>query len=221
MARSVVLKPSVRCERCRLPLRWCVCAAAEVAETPLAVDVLMHHRERWRPSSTGHLVCRAIAGSRLHIWKRGEQPTIDAVRRGGREMWVLHPAGEPMPKAAKLDEVQVLLLDGAWREATAMAQDVSSWGRRVRLPMTGESRYWLRTQQTGGRFSTVEALGFLFGALGIEDARAMLEVQLELHVYAGLRARGDVDSAEEFLRESRLREAVPEFIAQLNVRRPR
>ena len=136
-------------------------------------------------------------------------------------MWILHPAGEEMPVEAKLENVQVLLLDGAWREATAMAQEVASWGRRVRLPMTGESRYWLRTQQTGGRFSTVEALAFLFGALGLEEARAKLELQLELHVYAGLRARGQVESAEEFLSGSRLREAMPEFIAQMNVRRPR
>ncbi len=126
-----------------------------------------------------------------------------------------------MPAAANLANVQVLLLDGAWREATLMAQDIATWGRRVRLPMSGESRYWLRTQQTGGRFSTVEALAFLFGALGLADARARLEMQLELHVYAGLRARGQVDLAEEFLRGSRLREALPAFIAQMNVRRPR
>lgn len=220
MARSVVLKPSVRCEGCRLPLRWCVCAAAETIETPLAVDVLMHRREQWRPSSTGHLVCRAVADARLHVWKRGEGMTPASVRRSGRELWILHPAGEPMPAAAP-EQVQVMLLDGAWREATLMAQDVAAWGRRVRLPMVGESRYWLRTQQTGGRFSTVEALAFLFGALGLKDARARLERQLELHVYAGLRARGQVELAAEFLTGSRVRDELPEFIAQLNVRRPR
>jgi Uncharacterized conserved protein len=221
MARSVVLKPSVRCERCRLPPRWCVCGAAESIVTPLAVDVLMHSREQWRPSSTGHLVCRAIEGARLHVWRRGERLRADEVRRAGRELWILHPAGEPMPAAAESANVQVLLLDGAWREATLMAQDVAGWGRRVRLPMAGESRYWLRTQQTGGRFSTVEALAFLLGALGLERARAKLELQLELHVYAGLRARGQVDLAEEFLRGSRLRDELPEFIARMNVRRPR
>ena len=221
MARSVVLKPSVRCEGCRLPLRWCVCGAAEVVETPVAVDVLMHHREQWRPSSTGHLVCRAIAGARRHVWRRGAEPAVDAVRRPGRELWILHPAGEPMPAGVDEGKVQVLLLDGAWREATAMAQEVASWGRRVRLPMAGESRYWLRTQQTGGRFSTVEALAFLYGALGLEEARAKLELQLELHVYAGLRARGHVELAEEFLRGARVREVLPHFIAQMNVRRPR
>lgn len=126
-----------------------------------------------------------------------------------------------MPDHAAPEKVQVLLLDGAWREATLMAQEVAGWGRRVRLTMAGESRYWLRTQQSGGRFSTVEALAFLLGALGLEEARAELSLQLELHVYAGLRARGHRELAEEFLRGSPLRERLPDVIARLNERRPR
>ncbi|HYP16576.1 MAG TPA: hypothetical protein VEQ65_05145, partial [Opitutus sp.] len=102
-----------------------------------------------------------------------------------------------------------------------MAREIASWGRPVSLPMSGESRYWLRTQQDGGRFSTVEALIFLYGALGFEAAARELQVQLELHVYAGLRARGSKERAEEFLVGSPLAAAMPELLAQLNVSRPR
>lgn len=143
------------------------------------------------------------------------------VRVSGRELWVLHTNGEPLPANAEPGRVQVLLVDGAWREATMMAREIRGWGRPVSLPMTGESRYWLRTQQEGARFSTVEALIFLFRELGLGEASRQLQLQLELHVYAGLRARGSKELAEEFLRSSPLPEAMPELLAALNVSRPR
>ena len=86
--------------------------------------------------------------------------------------------------------------------------------------MTGESRYWLRAQRDGGRFSTAEALLFLLRSFGLSAAHEALRVQFELHVYASLRARGRKEFAEEFLRESPVRTEFPDLLAQLNVRRP-
>jgi hypothetical protein len=87
--------------------------------------------------------------------------------------------------------------------------------------MTGASRYWLRTQQTGGRFCTVEALIFVLKAFGFETAAAALQVQFELHVYATLRSRGLKDLATEFLRGSPIADTLPDMLEQLNARRPR
>ena len=70
MPRSVVLQSSIRCERCQLPVRWCVCSALQSVALPLEVDVLIHHRELYRPSSTGHLIHRTVGGSRQHLWRR-------------------------------------------------------------------------------------------------------------------------------------------------------
>ncbi|HWL15646.1 MAG TPA: DTW domain-containing protein [Opitutus sp.] len=221
MARSVVLRPQPRCGRCQLPHRWCVCAGVRAIATPLQVDILMHHREQWRPSSTGHLVQRTIVGARTHIWRRERGMTADEVRVAGRELWILQPNGAPMPPAIAPETVQVLLIDGAWKEASTMAREIRAWGRPVRLAMAGESRYWLRSQQDGGRFSTVEALIFLLRTLGQTEAAEALQLQLELHVYAGLRARGSKTLAEEFLATSPIATAFPELVAQLNVSRPR
>ena len=221
MSRSVVLQVSRRCERCRLSPRWCVCAGLREVASPLQIDVLMHHRELWRPSSTGHLVNRTMTGSRQHLWRRERGLTADDVRVAGRELWMLHPKGEPMPAGVAPEAVQVLLIDGSWREASAMSQEIGSWGRLVSLPMAGESRYWLRTQPDEGRFSTAEALLFLLKAFGLEAAHAELRIQFELHVYAGLRARGSKAAALEYLDRSPIREALPELIAQMDVRRPR
>lgn len=203
-----------------MALRWCVCPVHRGVEVPLAVDVLMHHRESFRPSSTGHLVNRILPASRNIVWRRERGLTAADVRLPGRDLWILHPHGEPAPVGVPPERVQVMLLDGSWRETAAMAQEVSGWGRLVSLPMAGESRYWLRAQADSGRFSTVEALMFLLATFGFAAACATLQRQLDLHVYASLRARGDKPAAEALLAGSPIREEFANFIAQLNVRRP-
>jgi DTW domain-containing protein YfiP len=132
----------------------------------------------------------------------------------------LHPRGEPLPAGELPQDVQVLLLDGSWKEASRMLHTVENWGKRISLPMTGPSRYRLRGQQGTGMYSTVEALLFLLEALGLSEAESRLRLQFELHVYAGLRARGAKAAAEEYLADSPVREAFPELLQQLNQRRP-
>ena len=219
--RSVVLQSSRRCERCQLPLRWCVCAALRPITSPLQVDVLMHHREMWRPSSTGHLISRVVHGSRQHLWRRERRLTAEEITLPDRELWIMHPRGEPAPCEADPKAVQVLLIDGSWRETSAIAQEIAGWGRLVALPMSGESRFWLRTQADGGRFSTAETLMFLLKRFGLDEAHAQLHKQFELHVYASLRARGSKEAATKFLEASPIGAEFPELLAQLEVRRPR
>ena len=138
----------------------------------------------------------------------------------GRELWILHPHGRPAPAGVEAGSVQVVLLDGLWNETAGMAREVAPWGHLVSLPMTGTSRYWLRAQQEGGRFSTIEALMFLLDFLGLGAQCEALRIQFELHVYASLRARGRTDLASEFLAESVIGTALPEFLSQLHTRRP-
>jgi DTW domain-containing protein YfiP len=189
---------------------------------PLEVDVLMHHRERFRPSSTGNLIQRVLPASRQHLWRRERGLTADEVRRPGRELWILHPHGElppsPPPSPAA---IQLVLLDGSWREAAAMAQEVRGWGRTIRLSSTGGSRYWLRAQADAGRLSTVEALLAMLSYFELTAAHAALRRQFELHVYASLRARGHKAAAQEFLASSPIAVAFAGLIAALDVRRSR
>jgi DTW domain-containing protein YfiP len=219
MARSVVLKQTPRCPGCQLAPRWCICAGLREVACPLRVDVLQHFMESYRPSSTGHLLSRVLPGAGRHIF-RAERPLARAdIARPGRELWILHPNGEPLPANADPAGLQVLLLDGTWIQAAEMARVTGSWGRRVSLPMSGRSRYWLRTQSGAGRFSTAEALIFLLGALGLGAAQAQLRVQFELHVYASLCARGHKQRAADYLADSPLRAALPEVLERISPRR--
>ena len=220
--RSVVRNLSRRCPRCQIATRWCICPAHQEIACPLAIDVLTHHRERFRPSSTGTLINRIIPESRHILWRRERQLTADEVQIPGRELWILHPHGDPLPTPLPTaGTVQVLLLDGSWREASAMAQEVRGWGRLVSLPVAGESRYWLRAQADAARFSTVETLLFLLKSFGLTHAHNLLRLQFELHVYASLRARGQKQTSAEFLAGSPIRDTFRDLIAQLEVRRPR
>lgn len=196
-----------------------MCAGLQAIDLPLRVDVLMHHMESYRPSSTGHLLKRVLPTMGLHLYRKERAPTREEILSPDREPWILHPQGEPLPGHADPAQLQVVLLDGSWVQATEMAHRVGKWGRRVSLPMTGESRYWLRSQAGPGKFSTAEALLFLLRALGLDDAQARLRTQFELHVYASLLVRGHKERAQEFLADSPLTAELPEIVARLQGKR--
>lgn len=185
------------------------------------MDVLIHQSEYWRPTSTGRLVGRVVSGSRQHVYRREAPPPRGAVVRPGAELWVLHPRGEPVPAGPPPPGLQVLLLDGSWREAARMAETTGAWGRRVGLPAAGPSRYGLRTSPHPGTYATAEALVLLLAALGLDDPARELRLQFDLHVYAALRTRGARVQAEAFLAGSSLPEAFPAVLAELHRRRRR
>jgi DTW domain-containing protein len=220
MVRSVVLNATARCARCGLTPRWCICAAHADIHPPFELALLTHKRELFRPSSTGNLITRLVPEARRHVW-HPERPLAREQVAGQRsEVWVLHPNGLPAPTNVAPRDVQVIMLDGSWSESAGIARTVGSWGRLVRLPLGGTSRFWLRAKQEGGRYSTAEALLFLLDSFGLAEQRDALRVQFELHVYANLRARGNLEQAAQFLEGSVITAALPDFIAQLHTRRP-
>ncbi len=224
MSRSVVLAGTVRCDRCRLPPRWCVCQALEPVTGPFPIDILTHHREESRPSSTGRLIERVVTGSRRHIYYRRAPHLRVDLASPGSELWLLHPRGEPLasvaPPAPAPGGMRIVLLDGSWTEAATMLRAVEGRGRTVSLPLAEESRYWLRDQHHAGQLSTVEALLGVFRALHYPEAEARLRLHFELHVYASLRARGRSHEAAAYLETSPIRLALPEVLSRLLERRP-
>lgn len=190
----------------------------------MAVDVLMHQREQWRPTSTGKLIERVVSGARTHVFLKDRPVDPSAVLRPGCQLWVLHPKGEPLTPESDLARgigaAQVLLLDGSWGEAGVMYRAVEGFGRPVSIRLEGRSRYWLREQQGEGQHSTVEALLGLLGTLGMVESEQRLRLNFELHVYASLRARGHKVLAAEFLESSPIAAAMPEVLEALHERRP-
>ena len=177
----------------------------------------MDRLEQYRPTSTGLLIQRALPQARQHLFQRkGPSVQLAHVRDGSRETWILHTRGESMPTGARAANVQALLLDGSWQAVGVMLPQIAGWGRRVRLPTEGMvSRYWLRDAGAAGRLSTAEALIVLLEGLGEVEAAASLRVQFELHVFAGLLARGKRADAQRFLEQSPITSLQPALIARL------
>lgn len=218
--QSVIQRPGILCSACSLPGRWCICPAHCAIETDLQISLLTHQREHMRASSTGNLVHRVIKNTTRHIWYTANPPSAAQVIQPGKEVWLLHPNGHALPEHADPASIQVVLLDGSWTETGLIARTAGSWGRLVSLPMQGASRYWLREKQAGGRFSTIEALLFLMSSLGLAAQCTGLRIQFELHVYAHLRARGRTLLAAEFLEQSMIQSAMPDFLQAMQAPRP-
>lgn len=233
MGRSVVLAGAARCPRCSLPPRWCTCDMLPPVETRLTVQVLIHRLEQCRPSSTGKLVGRAVAGAACHVYQRGNRffPATGYPAEAlepGRELWVLHPSGHPLPEPAAAEAAgpqpppAVLLLDGSWRQAGEMLASMHGRGRCVRLPAAATSepsRYWLRDQAKPEQLCTAEALMGVLVAVGEPEAARQLRLHFELHVYATLLVRGHRELAERYLGHSPLLTEATDALDRLHARR--
>ena len=195
--------------------------------------MLIHRLEQCRPSSTGKLVGRAVAGAACHVYQRGNRffPATgypaEAIELG-RELWVLHLSGDPLPEPAAAEAAgpqpppAVLLLDGSWRQAGEMLASMHGRGRCVRLPSTATSepsRYWLRDQAKPEQLCTAEALMGVLTAGGEPEAARKLRLHLELHVYATLLVRGHRELAERYLGHSPLLTEAPDALGNLHARR--
>lgn len=229
MGRSVVRAGAARCPRCSLPPRLCVCDLLPTVQARLSVHVLIHRHEQCKPSSTGSLIARTVAGATCHVYQRVSRSISATGLRAdaldsGRPLWILHPCGEPLTAAARsADDApaavpQVLLLDGTWRQAGEMLRSVEGRGACVSLPDAGKSasRYWLRDQAGPSQVSTAEALMSVLTAMGEPEAARCLRLHFELHVYAMLLARGKRDMAERYLGHSPLLCEAPESLARLH-----
>jgi len=220
MGRSVVLAGAARCPRCSLPPRWCTCDMLPPVETQLAVEVLIHRLEQCRPSSTGNLVGRAVAGTVCHVFQRGNrffpETGYPPAKRGRSSFLSREKSCVPFLPPT------VLLLDGSWRQAGKMLASMHGRGRCVRLPdsATSEpSRYWLRNQARPDQLCTAEALMGVLTAVGEPEAARRLRLHFELHVYATLRVRGHRELAERYLGHSPLLTEAPDALERLHARR--
>jgi hypothetical protein len=200
-------------------------------ETRLAVHVLIHKHEQRKPSSTGTLIARAVTGAACHVYERVSRriPAAEFPAHAlapDRQLWILHPWGEPLPAASATegrpngDRIQIILLDGTWRQAGEMLRTVEGLGRCVRLPDAAAepSRYWLRDQPEPTHVSTAEALGHVLHAVGEPEAARQLRLHFELHVYATLLARGKREMAERYLGHSLLLTAARDALDRLHAR---
>lgn len=176
----------------------CICALVPTLETRTRLSLLVHYREVRKPTNTGALAARCIAGSSVGIVGDRARPLALPLVREGEQAILLFPDDDAVPIAtyATGDRPLVLIVpDGNWRQAAKMRRRVPGLADLpcVVLPDGEPTAYRLRTETRDGGLATLEAiaraLGVLEGDRGPAIEAAMLAV-FEVMVERTLRSRG-------------------------------
>jgi DTW domain-containing protein YfiP len=186
-----------RCAGCHLLDDGCVCAL--IPSPPLAIStrvVLVIHREEERkPTNTGRLATRCLAGSEVIVRGHAGAPTPPiAIAPGTRPLLLFpHPDATPLV-APRTGEPPVTLIvpDGTWRQAGKVRRRVPGLDAVpcVTLPPGPPTRYRLRHEPVAGGLATLEAIARALDVLDGPHVRAALERVFDAMVAATLRARG-------------------------------
>ncbi|MBS2019796.1 MAG: DTW domain-containing protein [Deltaproteobacteria bacterium] len=186
--------PRVVCERCRRPMRVCVCAHMPSLSTKTRVMILQHPRERDMAIGTARMASLSLPGSELHIGV-----TFDASSDVMRAIAdPERPAALLWPGAGAIDvmtsppsgPITLVVVDGTWSQAKKLVRMNPALAALPRYSFTppNPSEYRIRREPKDDYVSTIEALVHVLGALeGDPDRfralltpfRAMIDKQIE------------------------------------------
>eukprot|EP00624_Nannochloropsis_granulata_P007776 evm.model.NODE_9480_length_2484_cov_12.941627.1 len=161
-----------RCKACWLLKRECLCGGVVPVKLPIDFNVLLHYKEYLRISNTGHLLTLAHPGSHLLV----EGKVADDARLAELEAAAIRDPFSVvalMPCAGALSvaelkqkrtehgtkgRLQVILLDGTWRQARALNRRVSEKVVRVKVEVADRPTVFrLRQRTRADGISTIEA----------------------------------------------------------------
>lgn len=185
-ARGALL---VRCPRCRVAERYCICAWQPQVQARSGFCLVMHDKEPLKPSNTGWLVADVVPDTRAFLWSRTETcpQLLELLDDPHWQPWLLFPGDAAVPYQRVVHELPAheqsdgrrplfVLLDGTWQEARKMFRK-SAWLQRLpilSLQPQQLSRYHLRNAAAPGQLSTAEvAVHCLHQAGDMEAAEAL------------------------------------------------
>src|SRR5690348_7261989 len=107
----------MRCPRCLLRQRFCLCAELPTVTTRTHVVIVRHHLEQSRSSNTGRLAHLALPNSEIIDHGGTGTPTVLSNLDGA---WLVFPAGEPITECPAPPPRQLIVLDATWSQARRM-----------------------------------------------------------------------------------------------------
>lgn len=191
-------KRSERCPRCRMHLPLCICASIPRYALATRLVLVMHCRERHKPTATGPLALEALANSELRIHGYQDRPLdlrdLDVPQR---RTLLLYPGDDvPVLSAELLDQdrrpVNLVVPDGSWRQAARMGRRLPGLERveMVRLPEGPPTAWGIRREQHAEGLATFEAIARALGIIESPGVQAGLETLFRLMVQRTLQTRG-------------------------------
>lgn len=169
------------CARCRLTPDICVCERAPRLTLSTRVIVVMHKKEWWRSTNTGHLVRLSIEGAQVRL--HGLRKPVDTVGvdfaspsnlalypgRGAELLTDDYVAALPRP-------CTLLIPDGTWNQTKSMMRRVSMLREARPVRLAGPTVFMpeLRQNRNADRMSTFQAIAHVLGLLEGRDTEIAL-----------------------------------------------
>jgi DTW domain-containing protein YfiP len=164
----------LKCARCLLQQRVCLCAEVPVVPTRTRIVIVRHHLEQHRSSNTARLAHLALPNSVIveHGGLGGVARLPDLTGA-----WLLYPLGEPLIATPAAPPAQLVVLDASWSQARRMYRKLPAVrGLPVlRLPDAPMAAARLRASPGPGQVSTIEAIARALRLLEGEAAAVPLE----------------------------------------------
>jgi tRNA-uridine aminocarboxypropyltransferase len=180
----------------------CICALVPTLVPRTRIALLVHYREARKPTNTGQLAVRALAGSSVGVIGDRARPLELPIVRPGETGALLFPADDAVPIARVRADVLVVP-DGNWRQAAKMRSRVPGLAELpcVTLPEAPPTMYQLRDELRAGGLATLEAIAHALRVLEGERGSAIADALLDLlHVMVDrtLWLRGTLPSGAVF-----------------------
>ena len=159
----------------------CICALVPALAPRTRVALLVHYREARKPTNTGLLAARALAGSTIGIIGDRDRPLELPIVRPGERGALLFPADDAVPITEVAADVLVVP-DGNWRQASKLRARVPGLAELpcVTLPDAPPTAYRLRAQPRTGGLATLEAIAHALRVLEGERGPAIADALLAL-----------------------------------------
>ena len=171
---SAAAGDAIKCARCLLQQRVCLCAEVPTIATRTRIVIVRHHHEQFRSSNSGRLANLALPNSTIvdHGGSGGPAKLDDL-----DGAWLLFPEGEPMHTAPVPLPKTLVVLDATWSQARRMYRKIDALRGLplLRLPDEPMPQARLRQSPGPGRVSTIEAIARALRLLEGEEMATALE----------------------------------------------
>lgn len=183
-------KDLVRCQRCWLADRTCICPWRPVSSSQLEFVLLMHRDEVFKPTNTGRLVADLLPEqTHAFCWHRKDPDPalLSMLQDPNRRCLLLFPVDDKdledrprkvyqqLPKDSKINTL--ILLDGTWKQSSRMFH-LSRWLDTVpslSLPDGLVKSYGVRKSDRDERLCTAEAASLCLALAGEEHNTQLLQ----------------------------------------------
>lgn len=176
----------LRCQRCLLPLKHCLCATIKPQTARSRFCLVMFDTEPLKPSNTGRLIADILPNTQAFQWSRTEPPEdlLASVASEEYQPMVVFPASYADSSRQVLTAPPIsgkpplfIMLDGTWTEARKMFRKSPYLDALpvISVDLTITSTYRLRAAHGAGQYCTAEVAAALLELAGDNQASESLQ----------------------------------------------